>query len=246
VEAVVTEGTPMLNEGIPNNRLALQADGPPVVRRRRLRKIAIVGGGPTRKWAPYRDRSWEIWAFSSTYDRYPRINRWFEIHALTDLRQQLATRKRGRRSFRNYVRFMSRLRCPVYMQRRHRFIPRSVPFPKKKLVRMFGRCFTSTAAYLIALAIAEGCDVIGLWGIDLKGKKYARQRPAIRYLLSLARRRGIRLVLPRSFPMRIPWRVRFPYTRVLYAYDWRSRGAWWRDRVWRRLYKRRRRRRRRR
>src|SRR5690606_16831818 len=176
---MLTEG--MRADGLAADGLAARADGTPVVRRRRLRKIAIVGGGPTRKRAPYRDRSWEIWAFSSTHDRYPRITRWFEIHALTDLRQQLATAKRGRRSFRNYMRFLSRLRCPVYMQRSHRSIPCSVPFPKKKLVSIFGRCFTSTAAYLIALAIAEGCDVIGLWGVDPKGKKYGRQRPAIRY-----------------------------------------------------------------
>lgn len=245
MEAVVTEGTPMVTEGMradgpAADGVAVRADGTPVVRRRRLRKIAIVGGGPTRKRAPYRDRSWEIWAFSSTRDRYPRINRWFEIHALTDLRQQLASRKPGRRSYRNYMQFMRRLRCPVYMQRSHRFIPSSVPFPRKKLVRMFGRCFTSTAAFMIALAIAEGCDVIGLWGVDPKGKKYNRQRPAIRYLLSLARRRGIRLVFPRGFSMRIPRRAPFPRTRVLYAYDWRSRHAWWRDRVRRRRRRRRR------
>src|SRR5690606_8302975 len=154
----------------------------------RRRKVAIVGGGPTRVQAPYGDLSWDIWAFSSRDWTYPRVTRWFEIHALTDLRQQLASRKEGRRTFPDYMRYMSRLRCPVYMQRPHPSIPTSTRFPKEKLVRQFGRCFTSTASFLIALAIAAGYRVIGLWGVDPKGPEYWRQRAALRYLLALARR----------------------------------------------------------
>lgn len=201
------------------------------------RKVAIVGGGPTRKSAPYRDKSWEIWAFSSRAYRYPRVDRWFEIHALTDLRQQLAGKKAGRRSFRGYMRYMKGLNCPVYMMRAHSKIPNSVKFPKDELVAEFGHCFTSTAAFLVALAIHEGFDVIGLWGINPKGKKYARQRPALRYLLGVAKRRGIRIKVPRGFAMSIPRRARFVKTKVLYAYGWRSRHAWWRERVWRRWRK---------
>lgn len=199
------------------------------------KKVAIIGGGPTRVRAPFKDPTWEIWGFSSHLWRPPRIDRWFEIHAMTDLRQQLATKKRGRRSFGGYMRFMRNLDCPVYTQRVHPRIPTSVEFPVESLLNEFGRCFTSTAAYLIAFAITEGYDVIGLWGIDLRGPKYRRYRPAIRYLLSVARQRGIELVLPRSFPFRVPDEPKFVRTPILYAYDWRSPRAWWRDRVRRRL-----------
>lgn len=213
--------------------------GAPFHQRTTLRKVAIVGGGPTRLRAPFRDRSWDIWAFSSRRTRYPRISRWFEIHHMTDLRQQLASKKRGRRTFRGYMRFMRRLKCPVYMAKTHTRIPNSVEFPKDKLVTEFGRCFTSTAAFLVALAIQEGYNVIGLWGVDVKGAKYRRQRPALRYLLSLARRRGIRIYLPRRSTLRIPKTPRFVATKVLYAYGWRSRYAWWRYRLKRRRGKRR-------
>lgn len=197
----------------------------------RRTKVAIVGGGPTRKYAPYHDKSWDIWAFSSRDTVYPRISRWFEIHAPTDLRQQLAPRKRGRRTFVNYVNFMRRLKCPVYMQKRFKYIPTSVPFPKDKLVSEFGRCFTSTASFLVALAIKEGYKVIGLWGINPRGKDYARQRPALEYLLSVAHNRGIRLRFPKGVTFRISKKPKPFHTRVLYAYDWRSPGAWWRHRV---------------
>ncbi|HEY8418168.1 MAG TPA: hypothetical protein VIK93_09070 [Limnochordales bacterium] len=202
------------------------------------RKVAIVGGGPTRVRAPFDDPEWEIWAFSSRRWQPPRVDRWFELHALTDLRQQLATRKPGRRTFPEYWRFLRTLRCPVYMQRRHRAIPNSVRFPLQAVLRRFGRCFTSTASYLIALAIMEGVKTIGLWGVDPKAadeahtwEDYSRQRAAIKYLLGIARRRGIEVVLPPGASLRVPEHPRFVATPVLYAYDWRSPDAWWRERV---------------
>ena len=62
------------------------------------KKVAIVGGGPSRRRAPYDDETWEIWAFSSRAWRYPRVTRWFELHSMTDLRDQLSTYRPGRRS----------------------------------------------------------------------------------------------------------------------------------------------------
>lgn len=195
------------------------------------KKVAIVGGGSTRLKAPFYDRSWDIWAFSSRNTVYPRVTRWFEIHHETDLRQQLASHKAGRRTFAGYMRYMQHLRCPVYMQSRHRSIPRSVRFPVEKLLAEFGRCFTSTASYLVALAIMEGYETIGLWGINPRGSHYERQRPALEYLLGQARRRRIKIVLPRGVSLRVRWRPKFVLTPALYAYEWRSRHAWWRDRV---------------
>jgi len=201
------------------------------------RKVAIVGGGPTRRDAPYGDCSWEIWGFSSHKWRFPRVTRWFEIHHLTDLKQQLATRKPGRRSFKNYMHFMRSLECPVYMAKAHPKIPQSVTFPLDRLLKEFGRCFTSTASYLVALAILEGYDVIGLWGIDPTSKSYSYQRPTLKYLLAIAKQRGIRIVFPPGLRLKIPDQPRFVRTRVLYAYGWRSKHAWWRDRVRKRLRK---------
>ena len=201
----------------------------------RRKKVAIVGGGPTRAQAPYKKKDWEIWAFSSSKYRYRRVDRWFEIHHLKDLRQQLAGRRRGRRTFKGYMKYMRRLKCPVYMMKRHRKIPRSVKFPKDELIKEFGPCFTSTASWLVGLDIMEGYETIGLWGINPRGPEYRRQRAALRYLLSVAKRRGIRLVFPKGFSIRIPKKAKPVRTRVLYAYGWKSKKAWWRDRVYRRL-----------
>ncbi|MFS8654125.1 MAG: hypothetical protein FWJ64_06185 [Limnochordia bacterium] len=199
------------------------------------RKVAIVGGGPSRRKAPFDDPSWEIWAFSSRKWRYPRVDRWFELHHMTDLRQQLATYRPGRRSWRGYMRMLRRMECPVYLQELHPDIPNGVRYPIEEALERFGRCFTSTASYLVALAILEGYDCIGLWGIDVRRKEYLKQRPALKYLLSIAKNQGIRVVLPRQSPLYIPKTPRLVRTRALYAYDWRSKHAWWRERVRRRL-----------
>lgn len=195
------------------------------------RKVAIVGGGPTRRDAPFDDPAWEIWGFSSKDWKIPRVTRWFEIHAWEDLEQQLAAPKRGRRTFSDYIRFMSELDAPVYVQRPLPQIPRCVEFPVDRLLAEFGRCFTSTASYLVGLAIVEGVDVIGLWGINPTSRSFAYQLPSLQYLLGHARRRGIEVCLPRSLRLEIPEKPKFVETPVLYAYEWESPLAWWRERL---------------
>lgn len=199
--------------------------------KRARRQVAIVGGGPTRRDAPFDDPTWEIWGFSSKDWKIPRVTRWFEIHAWEDLAEQLASPKKGRRTFSEYVRFMSRLNAPVYVQRALPQIPRCVEFPVNRLLAEFGRCFTSTASYLVALAIVEGVDVIGLWGINPTSRSFSYQLPSLQYLLSHARRRGIEVRLPRSLRLEIPKEPKFVETPVLYAYEWESPLAWWRQRL---------------
>lgn len=44
----------------------------------------------------------------------------------------------------------------------------------------------------MALAIHEGAEEIGLWGVDMKdGEEYAYQRPNMEYLIGLAEGNGI-------------------------------------------------------
>lgn len=199
------------------------------VLRPRPTKVAIVGGAPSRVKAPYADETWDIWAFSSLRLKTPRITRWFEMHAAGDLATQLTRSTPIRRSYRQYVRFLQRLNCPVYMQRKVQRLPHSVQYPLTAALNSFGKCFTSTAAYMIALAIMERYDTIGVWGIHLTARTvYARQRPGVEYLLGMARQQGIDVYLPPGSSLRVPSHPVLPRTDVLYGYDWRSSRAWWR------------------
>lgn len=201
------------------------------------RKVAIVGGARSRVRAPFGDDSWEIWAFSSLRLPTPRITRWFEMHALGDLETQLVRSTSKRLSYQEYMSFLKDLRCPIYMQKVHADIPNSLEYPLERALHEFGRCFTSSVSYMIALAIMEGCDVIGVWGVHLTEKTvYAKQRPGVEYLLGVARQRGIAVYLPPESPLRIPRRPTFRPTKILYGYDWESPKAWWRKHLNARLH----------
>ena len=87
------------------------------------------------------------------------------------------------------------------------------------------------------MAIMEGYKVIGLWGVNPVGKDYSQQRPALEYLLSVAHQRGIRLRFPEGVHFHISKPPKTYFTPVLYAYEWKSPGAWWRRRVRARAYR---------
>src|SRR5690606_32370002 len=144
------------------------------------RKVAVVGGARSRTLAPYGDDSWEIWAFSSLRLPTPRISRWFEMHALGDLKSQLVKATPKRYSYQEYMKILKQMDCPVYMQEAHDDIPNSLEYPLQLALDSFGPCFTSSVSYLLALAILERVDVIGVWGVHLTEKTvYARQRPGV-------------------------------------------------------------------
>lgn len=195
-----------------------------------IKKVAIVGGSQSRKYAPFDDPTWDIWAFSNRRLPIPRVTRWYEIHAVQSLRR--LRRTPSRRDFKEHWSLLRRQKCPVYMQRTHKDIPNSVAYPLDEAIAEFGRCFTSSASYAVAMAIMEGYQGIGLWGVDLTIRKhYVYQRRAIEYLLSVARIRGIKVYLPPTSRLKVPKRPRPVRTKILYGYDWNAPGAWWKKRT---------------
>lgn len=191
------------------------------------RSVAVVGGGPSRRYAPFLDPSWEIWMFGRGKLAIPRVTRWFEMHSVEQLKRCRGDRK-TKMWYAEYWQFLSQLKSPVYMLKRHAEIPRSVAYPLEDAIDQFGRCFTSSVSYIIALAIMEGCERIGLWGVDLSDKEeYIYQRPAVQYLLGAAKKRGITICLPKGCSLLVPDNPEPVETAVLYGYDWDHPEAWW-------------------
>jgi len=168
------------------------------------RKIAIIGTAPsTRDLAPYDDPTWEIWSLSNRVvtDQIKRWDRHFELHPLSQFERDPEARP--------YIDWMHRQDDgkPIYLQSSEQYpgIKVAVQFPYEPLVEKFGRYFTSTIAWQIALAIHEGAEVIGLWGIDLMlQEEYHHQRPCVEYLLGWARGLGIGVVIPRQSSLMKP------------------------------------------
>lgn len=161
------------------------------------KKVALVGFASSYKDAPYSDPDWEIWGLNEAWKYFPRWTRWFEMHK----REVFA--KEGDRDQAAHVAWLQAQdgQRPIYMLEAFSDIPGSVPFPIDALTAQFfpdqpQGYWTSTIAYMLALAIAEGFTEIGLYGIDLASEtEYVGQRPAAEYLIGIARGMGLTVTI---------------------------------------------------
>ena len=161
----------------------------------RRKKIAIVGfAESTRMKAPFDDQSWEIWAMNQLYRFIPRATRWFELHPHTGPYSYIADMVPGT----DYVKWLRESPIPVYMVSQHPDYPQSITYPIDEMVVRFNRdYFHSTVDYMLALAISEGCEELGVWGVDMAhDSEYEHQRPSASYWLGQAEGRGIKTTIP--------------------------------------------------
>ena len=164
----------------------------------RGKKVALVGFAESWKQAPFADPSVEIWALNELWKYIPRWNRWFELH--DDATLGVTKRDLSEGEQKRHLEWLSRQEPgkPIYMQPQFcdgRF-PAAVTYPLEAMIAAFGRYFTSTIGYMLALAIAEGYEWIGLYGIDLASDvEYPNQRPNTEYLIGLARGMGRTVVI---------------------------------------------------
>jgi len=155
-------------------------------------KVALIGTAPSsRLLAPYNDPSWEIWACSpGNMNSLPRVTKWFELHANLLWPECISYGA-------PYIEWLKQQKFPVYMQSQE-WVPNAIVFPKDKMVEIFGKdFFTSSFAWMMALAIAEGAKEIALFGIDMASKEeYQLQRPGFYYFKYRAEQLGIKVWAP--------------------------------------------------
>jgi hypothetical protein len=155
-------------------------------------KVAMIGTAPSsRMLAPFNDPSWKIWACSpGNMNTLPRVDVWFELHSnlLWPEHENYG---------RPYIEWLKTQPFPVYMQDQTQ-VPRATVFPKDELVAEFGDdFFTSSFAWMMALAIKQGATEIALYGIDMASRdEYIRQRPGFFFFRYLAHQRGIKVSAP--------------------------------------------------
>jgi len=81
------------------------------------------------------------------------------------------------------------------------WIPTGVEFPLSEIMQQLpsGDYQTCMISMMLALAILEGVDEIGIYGCDLAhDSEYTYQRPCVEYWLGFARGRGIKVHVPRE------------------------------------------------
>jgi hypothetical protein len=142
-------------------------------------KVAVIGLGKTHDQAPWDDPAWQKWGLPWDEGYWQRLDRLFEMHDKRLLESEHSRRKPG---------YLDRLEG-AYTQGN---------YPFDAVAESIGAYYwNSSIAYAMALAIHEGAEEIGVWGVDLVADdEYSYQRPNMEYLIGLARGRGIKVYIP--------------------------------------------------
>lgn len=194
-------------DGVPADLIGpLRADHPLAVRHTvingvlvptqpKRKKVCIVGFAEnSRHLAWYNDPDCEIWGVNQLYRFIPRADRWFQIHHDWDDQTKWATGT----DLRDWLRDPP---CPVYMIDAQPDMPLTLPYPKDwvKQQLKIHEYFTSTIAMMLALALAEGFEEIGVYGIDLiVGREYHFEKACAEFFLGIAHAKGVQYHLPKS------------------------------------------------
>lgn len=156
-----------------------------------MKKIALCGSAPSSvALTPFDDPSWEIWACSpGSYPHLKRCDMFFELHRWEPKESWFST---------DYISFLKGLSVPVQMFDVQPDIPGAVLYPAEDMMREFGPYFfTSSLAWMAALAIMSGADAIGFWGVDMSAQEeWEGQRGGCQYFIQRARERGIAVIAP--------------------------------------------------
>lgn len=166
----------------------------------RLRKIGLVGGAArSLRFAPWGDPSWLFWAHASTALAIPwlRPDRYFDLHPKHCFMEE---RKNG---FKNYYQFLQQCPIPIYMQQQYANIPASVSYPLSLILQQWpDTSMGSMTAYMIALALYEGCTHLGFWGIDYQHQsEYEDQRTNAEHWVGIAKGLGVHIIIPPDSPL---------------------------------------------
>jgi len=155
------------------------------------KKIALLGTAASSvNLAPYNDLSWEIWGCSTGTMTMPRISQRFELHRWDPTDQT--------RFAQAYVDYLRRYDGPIWMAKEYEDIPGCVVLPWQYLIRKYSPYFfTSSIAWMFAMAIEQNPEEIALYGIDMAAAtEYKDQRMGLQYFGMLAKSKGIKVYAP--------------------------------------------------
>lgn len=168
----------------------------------------------TRHLAPYADPDVEIWGIGNGYLHLQRADKYFELHRPAEVLGTIpvaewwpAPAKLGAKVV------ITHPEIPDKFTRRADGTPTVEHFPFADVLAAFPRrYFTSTFAWLIAYAMLQEPEEIGIWGADMSNsEEWGTQKACVEHMLGIAEGRGIRVVIPSASLL-----LRSPF---LYALD---------------------------
>lgn len=167
-----------------------------------MKGVSIVGLSPGSRDMAFREPpGGEMWSVNTghacfSHEQLKRFTRWFQLHPRTEF--EINNRDRP-----EHFQWLCSCGIPVYMEDAWVDIPTSVRYPRQGVIQQLGiDYFTSSIAYMIALAIYEAFDEIHLYGVDMPSEtEYYHERPCVEFWLGYAHRQGVRVVVPEDCPL---------------------------------------------
>ncbi len=155
------------------------------------KKVALVGfASNTLHLVPWFNPEFEIWGMNQGHPNFQRrADRWYEMHmpeATADVRDP------------QYLEFLQKCPIPTYMIRTYDEYPNSVRFPIEEAIRYAGRdYFTSTPAFMMAIAGLEGFQEIHLYGINLSiGEEWFYEKACAEWWIGKLEGEGRKVYVP--------------------------------------------------
>lgn len=166
-------------------------------------KVAICGlWAETRPMVPWSDPTWEKWGLTWDPEVF-QMDRAFEMH------DEALWKDYAKADYVDRLALMPHL----YLTAAHPELPDATVYPFDEVAKTTGAYWSSSMAFLMALAIHEGAKEIGLYGMAMEAHdEYGYQRPNMEYLIGLARGKGITVHIPEQSPL-CKYRSQFGYRR---------------------------------
>lgn len=150
-------------------------------------KIAIIGTGPGWERAPFDDKAWNIWTLAGLHDRC-EPDRVYEIHTGQEIADAWKNDPMPMK-----MAWLKRQNLIIHPSLQTTF-PEGKVFDYQKYMDRHGNYFTSSIAWMLAEAIDEKPEEIGIFGVGMASQtEYAHQKPGCTYLIGWAKALGIKV-----------------------------------------------------
>ena len=154
------------------------------------KNIVLMGTAPSSmNLAPFNNPEWEIWSCSPGTQLVPRTDKFFELHRWEPAQEWFSPA---------YMEFLAKYEGEVIMTAPNPAVPNCKVLEWERLVKKFGPYnFTSSLAWMCAMAIEEEPDKIAFYGVDMAAtSEYHDQRMGLHAFAQIAAYMGIEVGCP--------------------------------------------------
>jgi len=162
------------------------------------KKLALVGFAPTnRDLAPWDNKEYEIWTLNQAphHEWMKRFDVLFDLHPMSHLKRERSPADK------QHLEWLKQEHGDliIYMQEEYPEVPNAKRFPIERMKKKFGNFYTSSFAYMMALAIDKGYKRIDVFGFDMDADaEYNYQKDSAEYFIGLAIGMGIDVGIPEN------------------------------------------------